>query len=488
MTLRISGLFAIVCLLGFLFLVGCGDKHQADDGHDHGAEEAATEDGHDHGAEEAATEDGHDHGAEEAATEDGHDHGAEEAEAGQGHDHDTENAILHLDGTAMANLGVQIRTAELKTHYERIKIPGSATVDPDRQVVVSLPTTVRILKLNAPPHATVSAGDRLAELELVDPQFNQLQIHAVETRAELIEARTNLERNRTYLTALQSNGSQNPSEQRRVEADLTVLQARVESLQSGLTANLAALEMAGMSHSQREALERDGSVAASVTVYAPRLPGSPDLEVAIRPVIQGETVAAGAILFQLVALDELLVIGDAFESDLPIVSRAAREGLPVSLLFPAENRTVEGLRILALEGALDGVERITHFFVKLPNRPLSEKTEDGVRYVDWQNRAGARVQILVATQMVGLRFVIPAAAVVRDGEHAWIFRRIYDGFERLDITVEAWGQDLAVLPLECGLMDGDEIAVSGALQLNLLTKQQQNEGSASDDSGHGHAH
>jgi len=471
MTLRISGLFAIVCLIGFVFLMGCGETHQAENGHDHGTEETAAEHDHDHGAGEAEAE--HDHGEEETAA---------------AHDHGTEHAVLHLDGTAMGNLGVQIRAAELKTHYERIKIPGTATVDPDRQVAVSLPTTVRILSLHAPPHATVKAGDRLAVLELVDPEFNQLQIHAVETRALLIEARTKMERNQSYLNALQANGSQNPSEQRRVEADLTVERAQVESLQSGLTASLAALEMAGMSHSQREALERDGTVATRVTVYAPQLTGSPDLEVAARPVTQGETIPAGEILFRLVALDELLVIGDAFESDLPTVSRAARDGLPVSLLFTAENRTVEGLKILALEGALDGAERITHFFVKLPNRPLSEKTEDGVRYVDWQHRAGARVQVLVATQMVGLRFVIPGSAVVRDGEHAWIFRQIYDGFERLDVPIEALGQDQAVLPLECGLMDGDEIAVAGALQLNLLTKQQLGESSAADDSGHGHAH
>ncbi len=401
--------------------------------------------------------------------------------------HDECIMVVHLDDKASANLNLKTQTIALEPWFDSIKIPGVVDVDPDRLVHVSLPATVRVLELNAPLHSTVMAGQQLAVLELVDPEINQLQIRAVELRAELLATQTELLRTRNYLRALPAaNSDGNDPERRRVEANLAVIQARSNSMENSLGAVLETLKISGLGDDQLKKLADHGKVTTRISVFAPRLPGSPALEVAVRSVDLGETVAAGTTIFKLVAMDHLLVIGDAFESDLPVVSVAARENLPVSLLFPAENRSVSQLTILTVESALDGKERITHFLVPVPNQLISEKQVGGIKYCDWALRAGAQVQIMVATNEVGPRFVLSSSAIVRDGGSVAVFRKISDGYERVEILMERLEGRNAVLTEASGLAEGDQIVTNGALQLNLIFKSQSGEEATGNDHGHSH--
>ena len=482
---------------------GCGlgeppppvDPHA---GHDHGAAEDEHA-GHDHGDHE-----GHDHGAAEdehaghdhAATEDehaGHDHAAAEDEHA-GHDHaaaedeHTDHAYLELSAASASNIGLELYEVKAEVWYDQLKIPGTLQVDWDRQATVSTPTTVRVVSLDAPPHATVRAGQRLAVLEVVDPELRQLQIHAVEVRADLIETGIQRDRTRSYLDALSSRGQPVAEERRRVEADLEVLEAKVTSNASTLATILAALKMAGFSNTQLEDLEQRGVPSTRISVYAPSLPGKPELEVMARNGQTGQTIDAGSPLYELAALDQLLVWGEAFEADLGAVRRAAAEGLPVSLLFPAEDRRVDGLTIRSLEGALDGEDRTTHFFVPLPNPKVSDKKADGARYVDWQNRAGARVQILVGTEQVGERLVLPSSALISEGGATLAYRKHGAHYEPVELTVVTVESRRAVVPLGVGLEPGDFIVTAGALQVHLAHKEATGAAGAAADPHAGHNH
>ena len=446
--------------------------------HDHGEAEDAHA-GHDHG------EDAHDHGEAEDAHE-GHDHG-EDAHAG--HDHgDEAHSFVALSSAAASNIGLELVEVQAEVWYDQLKIPGTLHLDWDRQATVSTPTTVRVVSLDAPPHATVRAGQRLAVLEMVDPELRHLQIRAVEVRAELVETRIERDRTRSYLEALGASAQVVDEEQRRVQADLEVLEARVTSGASTLDTILAALEMAGLSQSQLDALEQEGKPATHISLYAPSLPGRPELDVTARNAHAGQTLDAGSPLYELAALDQLLVWGEAFEADLAEVRRAAADGLPVSLLFPAEDRRVDGLSIRSLEGALDGENRTTHFFVPLPNPKVSEKTVDGVRYVDWQNRAGARVQVLVGTDAVGERLVIPSSALISEGGATLAYVKHGDHYEPVELTVEAVESRRAVIPVGSGLAPGDQVVVTGALQVHLAHKQSAGGAGVAADPHAGHNH
>jgi hypothetical protein len=334
----------------------------------------------------------------------------------------------------------------------------------------------------------VRAGQRLAVLEMVDPELRHLQIRAVEVRAELVETRIERDRTRSYLEALIAGGQSVADERRRVEADLEVLEARVTSGTSTLDTILAALAMAGLSQTQLDALEQEGKPATHISLYAPSLPGRPELEVTARDAHAGQTLDAGSSLYELAALDQLLVWGEAFEADLEEVRRAAAEELPVSLLFPAEERRVDGLSIRSLEGALDGEDRTTHFFVPLPNPKVSQKTVDGVRYVDWQNRAGARVQVLVGTDAVGERLVIPASALISEGGATLAYVKHGEHYEPVELTVDAVESRRAVIPRGGGLSPGDQVVVTGALQVHLAHKQASGGAGVAVDPHAGHNH
>jgi hypothetical protein len=485
-------------LLPLLFALACGGTESPDahEGHDHAAQEGhdhAAHEGHDHGEPEAAdAHEGHDHGEPETAdAHDGHDHGEPEAaDAHEGHDHGSAaHSYVELSTAAASNIGLELLEVRSEVWYDQLKIPGVLHIDWDRRATVSTPTTVRVVSLDAPPHATVRAGQRMAVLELVDPELRQLQIRAVEVRAELVETRIERDRTRSYLEALRAEGPGVAEEQRRVEADLEVLEARVTSSASTLGTILAALEMAGLSPSQLEALEQKGEPTTHISLHAPSLPGKPELEVTERGAHIGQTLDAGSPLFELAALDRLLVWGEAFEADLGAVRRAAAEDLPVSLLFPAEQRRVDGLSIRSVEGALDGEDRTTHFFVPLPNTKVAEKLVDGVRYVDWQHRAGARVQVLVGTDAVGERLVIPASALVSEGGATLAYVKHGDHYEPVELTVERVEARRAIIPPGGGLQPGDQVVITGALQVHLAHKQAAGGEEASDGGAHhGHSH
>jgi cobalt-zinc-cadmium efflux system membrane fusion protein len=506
-------------ILPLFLVIACGepeatDPHEGHDhaGHDHGSQEHAGHDhaedehaGHDHAEDEHAGHDhaedehaGHDHAEDEHAGHDhaGHDHpltpdpsppGERGEEAGHDHADHADHSYIELSSAAASNIGLALHEVSTEVWYDQLKIPGTLHVDWDRRATVSTPTTVRIVSLDAPPHGTVRAGQRLAVLELVDPELRQLQIRAVEVRAELVETRIERDRTASYLEALLAKGPGVAEERRRVEADLEVLEARVTSSASTLDTILAALAMAGLSSSQLAALEQRGEPTTQISLHAPSLPGKPELEVTERGAHVGQTLDAGSPLYELAALDQLLVWGEAFEADLDAVRRAAAEDLPVSLLFPAEQRRVDGLSIRSVEGALDGEDRTTHFFVPLPNAKVGEKVVEGVRYVDREHRAGARVQVLVGTDAVGERLVIPSSALISEGGATLAYRKHGEHYEPVELTVERVESRRAIIPHGGGLEPGDQIVVTGALQVHLAHKQSEG-GGGNPDPHAGHSH
>jgi len=429
-------------------------------------------------------DDQHDHGAD-----DGHDHDDPQAYQEIDKRHEAErvfDAFASLDSLTALNMGLRTVSIEPQLHYDRIKIPGRTAVDPDLVFEVSAPATVRILELDARVPAAVRPGDRLAVLELVDSEIRDLQMRAVEVRAQQLADALEQDRLTRYLESLRSAPRPADTEIERVSADLRVLEAQMAARRSTLDALLEALRTAGLDARQLRELADSGKISTRVTVRVPAVNSGSSLEVVDRPVHQGETVPAGATLYNLVGLDRLWVEGEAFEADLVAVRRAAREGLPVSILFPAGGRQVTDLRIIALEGELDGANRITHFFVHLPNELIDERIIDGHRYEEWAFHAGTRVQILVATEEAGERYVVPARAIVRRGGQAWVFVRDHDGFARLPVPFESIGVRDAVLPFDCGLRPGDEIVVSGALQLSLAMEQSEGPQAVDPHAGHSH--
>jgi len=394
-----------------------------------------------------------------------------------------------IDPALVGSLDLEAAVVRQIDFAEALKIPGEVRLDPDRRATLASTLAGRVAVLDAPPHAMVRAGQRLAVLDLVDPGLRDLQVQAVQARAELLETRTERDRTRAYLKALQGKAGLAVAERERVRGDLAVQQARLESRQRTLKAMLQALRLAGLSAAQIRGLERNGEVVTRVALHAPVLPGRPDMEVAARPVHLGQSVSTGQALYELAALDRLLVTGEAFEADLGAVRAAARDELPVSVLFPSEDRRVDDLKIFSVEGALDGEQRLTHFFVELPNRTLGSKERAGHRFADWEHRAGARVQVSVPVGARAPRLAVPAVSLVRLEGRDWVFRWHAGHCDRVPVRIESSDGREAVLRPGAALKAGDRIVGRGALDLLLVMRRAKADelGVAIDEhAGHGH--
>ncbi|MBN2799150.1 MAG: efflux RND transporter periplasmic adaptor subunit, partial [Deltaproteobacteria bacterium] len=458
-----------------------GRDHADHEGADHDRDHA---EGHDHTAHD------HDHAAGHAAHagSEGRDHAAHE-DADHDHDH-LEPLHVHDEGLKHVRVAreldgvITVVPGELhaRTWAPSLRIPGETRVATDKVAELSAPVAVRLLSLDHPEHASVRPGERLGVLELVDPSVRELQMRAVEARAERMRVRTELDRSRAYLAAL---GGADAQERRRVEADGKVLEAGLAAAESTLSAVLAGLELAGLTEGQRRALEERGEVATQVEVRAPHIGSAARLELRTVAVHQGETVGAGSTLFELVALDPLLVVGEALEGDVSAVREAVRAGLPVTVRFPDGAPAAEGLTVHAVEGALhDPTQRVTRFFVHLPNTIRSEHVDGAHRFADWEYRAGARVEIAVARAAPRPAFVLPWSAVVQEGVAGWVFRQESDGgWVRMPVQlVEQEVGEVVVAGKD--LREGDTLAMDGATQLQMLLAA----GGADPHFGHNHNH
>lgn len=427
----------------------------------------------------------HDEHGDDHADHGDHDHG--HAHDDQSHDHG-DQGHKHTGAVKDNDLGVGIETASMKeTDIEqRIKIPGTIDVDPDRRAVVSAPAGVRIVSLGASRHATVKPGELLAVLEIVEPEVRSLQMKAVQIRTDIVVSALEAQRLKSYREKLAGAQGDIEDERRRVEEEFEVAEARLASLEAALDGVISSLELAGLSPAQLRALEKNGRVVKRIRVFAPKMGAVKELEVAERPVHLGQTVDAGAVLFDLVALDELLVVGEAFEADLPAVRRASREELPVTLFYPAEDKLVTGLTIRSVESTLHDDDHTTHFMIPLPNRAVSRKERGGMVYLDWEHRAGRRIQLLVPTQGTTRGFVLPRAALIATGTDELIYKKTPLGFEPLEVQ-PLWSDGRHVaLGRGCGLEDGDVVIVKGGRQ--LLTSSQKDGAGGGGAGDHGHAH
>ncbi len=394
---------------------------------------------------------------------------------------------VFLPLSQLKKLDIQTDQVFPTPHSPSLRIPGEILMDPDRRVTLSAQSRQRIVALHAPPHSTVKPGQLLAVMDLVDESLRAQQTRAVTLQAELLTLSQEHQKTERYLTSLQNKNPAAPSELQRVKSELDVLIAKQRSTRSELRTISASLKMAGLTDAQLRALENQGRTTDRIKLFAPKLKGGPEMEVSYRPIHAGQIIEAGKPIFELTALDKLLVRGEAFESDLPVVRNAIQSELGVEVYSAPTGRQTKNLKIFVMEGILDAEARITHFFMRLDNQKIAERSLDGHRYLDWEYRAGERVQVLIPTQKPRPRFVLPIAALVRRTGATWVFRLQGNRCQRVGVRLDYLDAEQAVVPINAGLHPGDELVVSGALHVQLAIEKNR-QGGLSNQNAHGHAH
>jgi multidrug efflux pump subunit AcrA (membrane-fusion protein) len=186
---------------------------------------------------------------------------------------------------------------------------------------------------------------------------------------------------------------------------------------------------------------------------------------------------------------ELYIEGRAFRSEAAVLAQAAEQGWPVEAEFRDDEtigwqRSVASLRIRHLSNIMDASSRTLGFYVPLANESRRYARE-GKTFLVWRFRPGQRVTLRVPVQRFENVYVLPAAAVVRRGPEAYVFRlNEEDEFERTPVRVRYEdGRHVIVEPDE-DLKPGTTLALNSAAALLRVLEFQGAEGHHDHDHDH----
>ena len=203
---------------------------------------------------------------------------------------------------------------------------------------------------------------------------------------------------------------------------------------------------------------------------------------------KGQTVNAGDPLCVLADYKELMIEGQAFETEANIITKAKLANWPISALVGenAEANRIENLELVRVDNEIDPATRTLKFYVGLSNDLIDEKpTPDGQRHVTWKYRTGQRLQLLLPVEQWTDQIVLPIDAVVREGIESFLFQENGDHFERISVHELYRDQTNVVIANDGAIYPGDVVALRGAYQMQMALKNQTG-GGIDPHAGHSH--
>lgn len=203
---------------------------------------------------------------------------------------------------------------------------------------------------------------------------------------------------------------------------------------------------------------------------------------------KGQTVIAGETLCVLGDYDELLVEGQAFETEVNQVATAKLEGRSVTAIVNANGKLdrIENLQLSWINNEIDPATRTLKFYVSLQNELMEDKlSPSGQRYISWRYRVGQRLELGIPIAEWTEQIVLPVDAVVREGIDSFVFHQNGDHFDRVPVHEKHRDQTYVVVENDGALFPGDVVALRGAHQMQMALKSKSG-GGVDPHAGHNH--
>lgn len=336
-----------------------------------------------------------------------------------------EGLLLRLDDRAVRSAGIEVARVEPESGQTEFTLPGTVVVPPGQLTVIAAPAAGLIEALLAVPDEPVVAGQPLARLrstELIEAQRAYLEAAARENLARQAQAR---------------------DEQlfhERIIPERRVLTTRAEAAaaRAVLDERTQLLTLYGMADEDLAALRDTRRIAPNLEVRAPG-PGV----ILQRNVAVGERVANAAPLFQVARLDPLWISVQVPIARVPALQYASRVAVP--------GQGAEG-RVIRVGRSTDAATQSVTM--------TAEVTRNAEAL-----RPGQVVGVAIGIATNGSpQWRVPAAAVVRQRDRHWVFRRVPEGFLALPVTVLSETAQSVSLSGR-GLSAGDSVAVRGMVAL-----------------------
>jgi biotin carboxyl carrier protein len=403
------------------------------------------------------------------------------------HEHAAEAHVLKLSTQAQKNLGLVSKPLRLTEYWRSIQVPGVIVDRPglsDRGV--TSPAVGVVAEVHAFPGDMVRPGETLFTLRLFSEYLQNAQ-------SELFKATRETELLKEQRARLESGAKSGAiPESRIIELDnqLRRQQAQIEVHRQDLLAR-------GLGPQQLTQI-MEGKFVTTIDVIAPP-PVAATAETAepqpaeIKPVSHqddgmvyyevqelkvdlGQQVQAGQLLSTLSNHQFLYLEGHAFKNEAPHLERAAQERWPIRVEFAEDDgrhwpALVQTFQIRHLANAIDPATRTFDFFVPLTNQSRAYETDEQT-FVVWRFRPGQRVRMHVPVERYQEVIVLPAAAVVREGPEAYVFRQNGDLFQRFPVQVLYEDRMNIVVANDGSVRPGAYVAQSAAASLNRVLKAQ----------------
>lgn len=213
----------------------------------------------------------------------------------------------------------------------------------------------------------------------------------------------------------------------------------------------------------------------------------------------GSVLASGDDVCDLAYHETLLIEGQAYERDLPLLNNIIRERKPVSVSVgdSASPIVIDDLKVLFMDNHVDDETQTYRFYIQVPNSVLNEnKTAGELRFRTWRFKPGQRGHVRLPQKEWEDRLVLPAEAVVEEGVDHVVFREMgqhfhegetpHSDFQKIVVKVEYKDQYTVVVDHQKQLRPFHKIAMNNADMLLRAMKESAGGGGGQDHHGHSH--
>ncbi len=340
-----------------------------------------------------------------------------------------------------AELAAQLKVAPVATApiAETLRVAGRVDFDEQRLARIGATVTGRVTQIDALLGQAVAKGDILARLNSAELSNAQLAYLKAKSQSEL--NRRNMERAKSLFEADVIGAAE--LQRRESEYQIAAAESRAAADQ---------LRVLGVSPAAVERLGSSG-VIDSVTPVAATLGGV----VVERKVAQGQVVQPSDALFVVADLSRVWAVAQVPEQQVSQV----KVGQSVTIEVPAlDNQKLVGKLIFV-------------------GQTINPETRTVLVRTELDNADGRLKPAMLASMLIEAkpvdRLVIPASAVVRDGDDDNVFIQVGDGsfrLTKLKLGPEQGGRRVVL----SGLKGGERIVVEGAFHLNNERNRREQEG------------
>ena len=349
----------------------------------------------------------------------------DEAEANAAIDPSHEgSSVVEILSTTMENMRLNSGKFQVRDYHQNIRIPARVVERiPQSRRRVSAPIGGRVTKVLIAEGQAIRPGEKLFEFRITDESLADSQIGLLSVISQIDVNQQKLDR----LKPLVASGVVANKRILEVEFEISSLDRQRDVLKQELS-------LKGMDEKKMRDLIDNKKLMQTIEIFAPVMtdfgqrdavqaennsqvqqvslntetrPGSNSAVIEARDddqyytvesisALEGTNQATGASLCELTHHGELLIEGQAFESDIEEISKANESGWRFTAQFgEGEDAQIrENLKLFKIENHVDDQSQTYPIFVELENEIIGRTTDQKNRtYVNWRFKPGQRAHL-----------------------------------------------------------------------------------------------